>query len=444
MRTSYFLYFCCSILVFGQGFDSSAGPVFKAKCVACHGAAAQGELDLRTEEAVLQGGATGPAVVPGAAAKSFLIDKVVTGQMPPGKVKLTDAEMDVIRGWVDKLPTAAPIVAVSEHEVRGILQARCVACHGSGKASGGLDLRTMASRLKGGKTGPALVPGKPDESLFYKRIIDGQMPPEKAAKALAIELPTPTEIEKIRAWIAAGAPGPTPVPVAGGVTEKDKQFWSFQPPVRPSVPVAKGLARNPIDSFLLAKLEAKGLGYSREADRLALLRRASLDLTGLPPTPAEISAYLADTSADAYDKLIDRLLASPRYGERWGQHWLDLAGYSDSEGFGQDDGVRRFAWRYRDYVIRSLNADKPYTQFLTEQLAGDEISDDWKMAKGTVSQEVLDRLAATGFLRTTPDPTNSAERGLLSERMNIVADELEVLTSSVMGLTVGCARCHNH
>ncbi|MFN0101501.1 MAG: DUF1553 domain-containing protein [Bryobacteraceae bacterium] len=443
MRTSYFLLFSLAGLSFGQGFDASAGAVFKAKCVACHGAAAQGKLDLRTEEAALKGGVSGPAVVPGAAAKSLLLDHVVTGQMPPGKVKLTDAEMDVIRGWVNKLPAEVAAV-VREHEVRGILQARCVACHGSGKASGGLDLRTMASRLKGGKSGPALVPGKPEESLLYKRIVDGQMPPEKAAKALAVELPTPSETEKIRAWIAGGAPGPAAVAVAGGVSEKDKQFWSFQPPVRPAIPVAKGLVRNPIDSFLLAKLEAKGLSYSREADKLALLRRASLDLTGLPPTPSEISAYLADTSADAYEKLIDRLLASPRYGERWGQHWLDLAGYSDSEGFGQDDGVRRFAWRYRDYVIRSLNADKPYTQFLTEQIAGDEISDDWKKAKGTVSQDILDRLAATGFLRTTPDPTNSAERGLLSERMNIVADELEVLTSSVMGLTVGCARCHNH
>lgn len=443
MRTPSFLFFLLTGACFPQAFDSSAGPLFKAKCVACHGAPAQGKLDLRSEEAVLKGGASGPAVVPGAAAKSFLIDKIVTGQMPPGKGKLTSAEMDVIRGWVDRLPPVTAVETVSEHEIRGILQARCVACHGAGEKKGGLDLRTVASRLKGGKSGPALVPGKPEASLLYKRIVDGQMPPEKEAKALAVELPTPAETEKIKAWIAAGAPGPAAVPVAGGVSEKDKLFWSFQPPKRPEIPAAKG-GRNAIDKFLLRALEAKGMGFSPEADRLTLLRRATLDLTGLPPTTAEITSYLADSSPDAYEKLIDRLLASPRYGERWGQHWLDLAGYSDSEGFGQDDGVRRFAWRYRDYVIRSLNADKPYSQFLTEQLAGDEISDDWKKAKGTVSPEVLDRLAATGFLRTTPDPTNSAERGLLSERMNIVAEELEVLTSSVMGLTVGCARCHNH
>ena len=443
VRTS-FLLFTLALAAAGQNFDASAGPVFKAKCAGCHGAAAQGKLDLRTEEAALKGGASGPAIVAGNAAKSFLIDKIVTGQMPPGKAKLSDAEIDVIRGWVDKLPPVETVARVSEHEVRGILQARCVTCHGGLNQKGGLDLRTMASRLKGGKSGPALVPGKPEASSMYSRILSGQMPPEKMAKELAVELPTEAETAKIKAWIAQGAPGPEPLPALTAVSDKDKQFWSFQPPVRPSVPAVKGTVRNPIDSFLLSQLEAKGFSYSREADKLALLRRATLDLTGLPPTPGEISAYLGDSSADAYEKLIDRLLASPRYGERWGQHWLDLAGYSDSEGFGQDDGVRRFAWRYRDYVIRSLNADKPYSVFLTEQLAGDEMSDDWKKAKGVASQEVLDRLAATGFLRTTPDPTNSAERGLISERMNIVAEELEVLTSSVMGLTVGCARCHNH
>ena len=342
MRTT-FLLFTLALAAAGQNFDASAGPVFKAKCAGCHGAAAQGKLDLRTEEAALKGGASGPAIVAGNAAKSFLIDKVVTGQMPPGKAKLSDAEIDVIRGWVDKLPPVETVARVSEHEVRGILQARCVTCHGGLSQKGGLDLRSMASRLKGGKSGPALVPGKPEASSMYSRIVSGQMPPEKMAKELAVELPTEAETAKIKAWIAQGAPGPEPLPALTAVSDKDKQFWSFQPPVRPTTPSVKGTVRNPIDAFLLSQLEAKGLSYSREADKLALLRRATLDLTGLPPTPGEISAYLGDSSADAYEKLIDRLLASPRYGERWGQHWLDLAGYSDSEGFGQDDGVRRFA-----------------------------------------------------------------------------------------------------
>ena len=208
-------------------------------------------------------------------------------------------------------------------------------------------------------------------------------------------------------------------------------------------PVHAALVRNPIDAFVLSKLESKGLQYAPEAGKLALLRRASLDLTGLPPTKAEIAAYQADTAPGAYERQIDRLLFSPHYGERWGQHWLDLAGYADSEGFGQDDGVRPYAWRYRDYVIRSMNADKPYTQFLTEQIAGDEMANDWK-GKSVATQETIDRIAATGFLRTVPDPTNSYERGLIAERMNIVADEVEVLASSVLGLTVGCARCQHH
>jgi hypothetical protein len=436
-----------SSLAFGAPpFESDVLPIFKAKCLACHGAgAAQGKLDLRTPEAVLRGGASGPVVQPGMAAKSLLMDKIVTGQMPPGKNKMTAAEMDQVRAWIDKgLEAPAAVAAVSEHEVRGILQARCVVCHGGLQKMGGLDLRTVASRRRGGKSGPALVPGKPEESLLYTKIVRGQMPPEKESKALAVELPTDAETAKIRAWIAAGAPEAEPVTKTPDavVTARDRDFWSLRPPVRPVAPAG---AAHPIDAFLLAKLKAKGLTFNKKADRLALLRRAHLDLTGTPPMVAEVDAYLKDTAPGAYERLVDRLLASPKYGERWGQHWLDLAGYADSEGFGQDDGVRRFAWRYRDYVIRSLNADKPYSLFLTEQLAGDEMSDDWKRAKGGVATpETLDRLAATGFLRTAPDPTNAAERGLLSERMNIVAEEVEVLSSSVMGLTMGCARCHNH
>lgn len=438
-------------LAASDSFEANVKPIFATKCIACHSEKVMlGKLDLHSAEAALKGGASGAAVIPGQAAKSLLIDKVVTRQMPPGPVKLTDAEIDRIRAWIDRglEKTSVPMVAVTEHEVRGILQARCVLCHGAGRKEGGLDLRTLESRLKGGKSGPALIAGKPDESPMLKRILNGQMPPAKQAKELAVELPTDAETEKLRIWIAAGAPGASNAGIAPDnlVKESDKKFWSFQAPQRPAVPTVKntGEVRNAIDAFLLAKLEAKGLKYTREAGKLALMRRVYLDVTGLPPTLAEIAGYEADKTPNAYERLVDKLLASPHYGERWGQHWLDLAGYADSEGFGQDDGVRRYAWRYRDYVVRSLNADKPYTQFLTEQIAGDEMSNDWKTAKTGVPQELIDRLAATGFLRTTPDPTNSNERGLLSERMNVVADEVEVLSSSVMGLTMGCARCHNH
>lgn len=430
-------------------FADDVQPLLKAKCVACHGATPQGKLDLRSAEGVLKGGASGPVVVAGAAEKSLLMTKLVTGQMPPGKVKLSEAEIDQIRGWIDRtLPAEAKdnAPAVTEREALAVFQARCVRCHGGLAKEGGLDLRTLESRLKGGTSGPALVPGKPEESLLYKRMANGTMPPGKMAKDLAIELPTDAETAKIRGWISEGAPGPKEDRPAAMVKDSDKAFWSFQPPVRSAVPSVKNktLVRNPIDAFLLRKLEDKGLKFSPEADKLTLMRRVYLDLIGMLPAKGEIDAYVADGSPDAYEKLVERLLASTHYGERWGQHWLDLAGYSDSEGFGQDDGVRPYAWRYRDYVIRSLNADKPYSQFVTEQIAGDELADDWKKAKGVADQATIDRIAATGFLRTAPDPTDSNERGLINERMNVLADEVEILTSSVMGVTVGCARCHNH
>lgn len=433
----------------GPSFTADVEPVLKAKCVACHGATPQGKLDLRSSEAILKGGASGPVVVPGLSEKSLMVAKLVTGQMPPGKVKLTGEEIDKIRAWIDReLPAQAKNNApvVTEREALAVFQARCVRCHGGLEKHGGLDLRTLESRLKGGKSGPALAPGNPEESILYKRMANGTMPPDKMAKDLAIELPTDAETAKIRAWIAEGAPGPVDVAPVAMVKESDRTFWSFQPPVRPAVPAVKNsaLVRNPIDAFLLRKLEEKRLKFSPEADKLTLMRRVYLDLLGMLPAKAEIDEYMADASPNAYEKLVDKLLASAHYGERWGQHWLDLAGYSDSEGFGQDDGVRPYAWRYRDYVIRSLNADKPYTQFLTEQIAGDEMADDWKKAKVVADQATIDRIAATGFLRTAPDPTNSYERGLINERMNVLADEVEILTSSVMGVTVGCARCHNH
>ncbi len=427
-------------------FDSIR-PIFNARCAGCHNEKVTlGKLSLANEQALLKGGESGPAIVPGDAAKSLLIDKIVTRQMPPGKEKLNDAEIDQIRLWINGTQPVQT-ASVTEHEIRGILQARCVACHGAARQAGGLDLRTVASRLKGGKSGPALVAGKPDESLMLARIVKGEMPPAREAKQLAIELPTDGEVNKIRAWIASGAqPAAAIAADADAIKDKDREFWAFQPPVAPVVPKVKNarLVRNAIDAFLLEKLEAKSLSYNAEAPRHSLLRRVYIDLTGLPPTPAEVAAFMSDKRPDAYEQLVDRLLASPRYGERWGQHWLDLAGYADSEGFGQDDGVRRYAWRYRDYVIRALNADKPYNQFLKEQLAGDELSNDWRKMNGAAPLEVIDRLAATGFLRTTPDPTNSNERGLIAERMNVLADETEVLASSVMGLTIGCARCHNH
>ena len=200
--------------------------------------------------------------------------------------------------------------------------------------------------------------------------------------------------------------------------------------------------RSPIDAFLLRELKAKGLSFSLEADRLTLMRRAYFDLTGLPPDPEEVEAYQKDSSPNAYKRLIDRLLESPHYGERWGRLWLDAAGYADSEGGAGGDLVRTHAYRYRDYVIRSLNADKPYDQFLLEQIAGDELFD--YKAAADLTPEQLDYLVATGFLRMTIDPTHSHDVNFVPDRLDTVAAQVEMLSSAVMGLTMGCARCHSH
>jgi hypothetical protein len=200
--------------------------------------------------------------------------------------------------------------------------------------------------------------------------------------------------------------------------------------------------RNPIDAFIQRRLERQGLTPAPEADRATLLRRASFDLTGLPPEPAEVRAFLADRAPDVYERLIDRLLASPRYGERWARFWLDLAGYADSEGKREQDLPRPHAWRYRDYVIRALNADKPYSRFLLEQLAGDELAD--YEGAPEITPELYDNLVATGFLRMAPDATWANITGFLPDRLEVIADEMDVLGSGVLGLTLKCARCHDH
>ncbi len=426
-------------------FDTDVAPLLQKKCLPCHSEKGQANLDLRTESSILRGGKTGPAIQAGNSEHSLLIEKVVSKSMPPVGDKLTDDQISVLRNWVDHL---TPAVQVTEADVLPIFQMRCVVCHGKRKQEGGLDLRTQASRLKGGKSGPAIVPGKPDASPVYQKIASGQMPPPKLLVENAVRPPTTAEVETIRKWISAGAPAVQSLPNEANsnrlVTEKDRQFWAFQPPVRPSVPAPRHASdvRNPIDAFLLQKLESKNLAFNTPAAKLTLLRRVYLDLTGLPPAPADVDAYSKDRRPDAYERLVDRLLESPRYGERWGKFWLDAAGYSDSEGIIDEDLVRGNAWRYRDYVIRAFNQDKPFNQFLTEQIAGDELVD-YRHAK-QLTPDLMEKLIATGFLRMTPDGTYSPSNGSLVERMDVISDELQVISSSVLGLTVGCARCHNH
>ena len=435
-------------------------PVFEAKCLRCHNAKVRkADLDLSTHASLLKGGESGPVVVPGKPEESALYEAVHEGRMPADKKgRLTTEQVESIRLWIEggavadsgSTATPASTSTLTEHDVYPIFLRRCVVCHGRDVREAGLDLRTRASMLKGGKSGPAVVPSKPDLSLILKQVRSGAMPPRRQVVEVSIKPIEPAEVELIARWIAQGAPETNVAPdVAGAgldplVTEKDRDFWAFRPPKSSPTPVVgqREQVRNPIDAFLLEKLEAKGLAFATEADRPTLLRRVFLDLTGLPPTPEAIDAFLADKSPDAYEKVVDGLLASPRLGERWARHWLDVAGYADSEGKREQDLPRPFAWRYRDYVIRAFNADKPYDRFLMEQLAGDELAD--YQHEPEITQEIEDDLVATGFLRMAPDPTWANPTNFLQDRLDIIADEIDVLGSAVLGLTLKCARCHSH
>ena len=444
-------------------FEPDIAPILIENCVVCHGESSpQAELDMRTREALLAGGKSGPALVPGNPVESLLLQKTASGAMPMGDKKLAPGDVNLIRRWIESgaLLAGEGVAAVGggAHEVvnpREILvttiNIKCLLCHGRRRQEGGLDLRTRASALKGGVTGPAIVPGDPDGSLMIKRIAAEEMPPEEHQARLSYRPVTSGELENLRRWIAEGAPWDDEKPAAVDpaadpmVSDEDRGFWSFQPPRRSAPPSVRDRdrVRQPIDAFLLAKLEGKGLTFSPDADRLTLMRRAYFDVIGLPPSPEEVEAYLADESPDSYERLIDRLLESPRYGEHWGKRWLDAAGYADSEGQVDFDAVRPHAWRYRDWVIRTLNADKPYDRFLVEQIAGDELFN-YKKKPLPLDREDSERLTATGFLRMGPDGTYSVSQGFVTERLTVVADQLQILTSTVMGLTIGCARCHDH
>jgi hypothetical protein len=350
-------------------------------------------------------------------------------------------------GRAAESPTPAQL-AFFEAKVRPVLVEHCYKCHSlsAEKLKGGLALDSRESLLKGGDLGPVLKPGDPDASLLIKAIgyrdQDLQMPPKGKL--------SPAAIADLTEWVRMGAPDPrsatavsqAKVPAASPYSQEviQKQavtYWSLQPiqnPVPPSVR-DRAWARNPIDQFILARLEAKKLKPAAPADKRTLIRRATFDLIGLPPTPAEVDDFLADASPDAFARVVDRLLASPRYGERWGRHWLDLARYADTNG--QDENLAMAnAFRYRDYVIAAFNADKPYDQFVREQLAGDLLPDTGNPAL------THERWAATGFL--VLGPKMLAEQDKPKLMMDVVDEQIEVVSRAFLGLTVACARCHDH
>jgi hypothetical protein len=320
-----------------------------------------------------------------------------------------------------------------ENKVRPVLAGTCQKCHGADKQKGGLRLDSREAVLKGGETGAAIVPGKPGESpmidaINYRGL---EMPPNGKLKA--------DEIAALIEWVKMGAPWPKEQPPASvsrradfTITDEDRRYWAFQPTgmlQAPKVRRADWVA-NPVDAFVLARLEAKGLEPNPPADPRTLVRRLYFDLIGLPPTPEEVDAFVADHSPTAYERLVDRLLSKKEYGERWGRHWLDVTRFAQTNGY-ERDAEKPEAWRYRDYVIRSFNDDKPYDRFIMEQLAGDELDD--------VSN---DSIVATGFYRLgiwddEPDNQKAAAWDELDEIVRTTG-------ATFLGLTLGCARCHNH
>lgn len=343
-------------------------------------------------------------------------------------------------------PTGRAAAPVTDANVIPILLRRCANCHGGEYKDGKLDLRTLSGIRAGGKSGPVIHAGNPDDSPLIQKIEANEMPPEDVRGRAGIEEVPEGELATLRRWIAGGAMASEPTAQQPNNRESSSQElpWSFKSPKKATPPAveAGSFVRNPIDAFLLRKLEAKNLTFAPPADRLTLLRRAALALTGLPPSPEQIDAFLKDRAPDSYERLIDRLLDSPRYGERWGRFWLDLAGYADSEGKRNADMIRPYAWKYRDYVIRSFNDDRPFDRFLVEQLAGDELFD-YKNAK-EITPAIHSALVATGFLRMAPDGTTANPVNRVEDRLEVISDEVDILARGVLGLTMNCARCHDH
>jgi mono/diheme cytochrome c family protein len=445
-----------------QFFTQKVRPVLAQNCYKCHTDEAKGGLRLDSHEAVLKGGDSGPAIVPGVPDKSLLIDAVEQNgdlKMPPKGAKLTDADIANLVEWVkrggawDSAEAAVPVVALTaaeakgapgadyfENKVRPILVNNCGSCHQE-KSSGGLSITSRAALLKGGDSGPAIAPGDPEKSLMLVAVHQtGALKMPKGGKLSSEDVAVLTE------WIRMGAPWPqtkAPMVLAGKqITEQMRQFWSFMPLVEPPVPpikdpALKGWAKTDIDHFVLAELEEKGMKPAPMADKRTLIRRATLDLTGLPPTPEEIEAFEKDKSPVAFATVVDRLLASKQYGARWGRHWLDVARYGDDDIRGLDPRGRGYmpmdgAWVYRDWVIKQINDDLPYDQFVKRQLAGDLMS----------AHPTPEDLKGTGFLGGAPWIWDQAEpiQGRADERN----ERIDAVTRGFLGLTVACARCHDH
>ena len=439
-------------------FTADIQPLLETACVRCHGAEKQkGKFRLDTRAGMMAGGENGLAIVAGNSAKSPLIHYVTRLvedlEMPPRKESaLSSAQIGQLRAWIDHgavwpeqlvlqpktveagKPDAARIAALPPAvartvdfiaDIQPLFAEHCYQCHGPKRQEAGFRLDHKPTVLRGGELGVAIVPGKSADSLLIHLVggVRDEVMPKEGPRL------TGEQIGVLRAWIDQGAAFPDSASV---VLKDARDHWAFKPVRRPPLPaVTHGdWVRTPIDAFILARLEQEHLAPSPEADRTTLLRRLSLDLIGLPPTIAEVDAFLADTAPDAYAKQVDRLLASPHYGERWGRHWLDIARYADSDGYEKDKP--RSVDFYRDWVINAFNRDLPYNEFIIDQLAGD-----------LLPHATQDQIVATGFLRNS---MINEEGGVDPEqfRMEAMFDRMETVGRSMLGLTIQCAQCHNH
>ena len=403
-------------------FETQIRPILTASCVSCHNATRpQAKLRLDGSEGLLRGGTSGAAVAPGDRRGSLLYQRVSTTdaklRMPPVGTPLSADQVALIGAWIDAMPVPRVDYA---RDVEPILRASCYGCHTGPQPKGQLrlDVKWVAMRvISAGASGRS-------------RLIDRVEGKGGEARMPFNGTPLrPGEIATLKRWIDSGAAWPESVEARDQAPPK---HWAYVKPVKPAPPQVQhaALARNPIDNFLLARLEQEGMSYSQEASKEGLARRVSLDLTGLPPTPAELSAFLSDTRPDAYEQLVDRLLASPHFGERWARPWLDLARYADSNGYEKDD--RRNVWKYRDWIINALNHDMPFDEFTIEQVAGD------MLPKATEEQRI-----ATGFHRNTQF---NEEGGVDKDEsyFEVQVDRVATTGTVWLGSTLGCAQCHNH
>jgi mono/diheme cytochrome c family protein len=440
-------------------FARDIAPIFQKNCTTCHGPEKpQGGLRLDSEAAALRGGESGKVIIPGDSEGSPLVKRLIgngeEARMPMGADPLPANEIKLIRAWIDQnsfpegkgerrstgsqtsydSPSAS---LVSDHsqdnrpgmfgvEIRPILAARCYSCHGPTLQQNGLRLDSLAAILKGSANGNVLIPGDSEKSPLVRRLLALDRPQMPYGGP-----PLPAaDVELIRKWIDQGARGPDSGTLLSA-TEPVKH-WAYVKPIRPAVPKVKDAVwcRNPIDDFVLARLEKEGMKPSPEASKEMLIRRVSLALIGLPPTLEEVDAFLADHSPHAYEKVVDRLLASPRFGERWAAPWLDLARYADTNGYEKD--MRRTMWKYRDWVINAFNQDMSFRDFTIQQIAGDMLPD-----------PSTEELIASGFNRNT---MTNMEGGVDPEEYYwyTQVDRVNTTATVWLGSTLGCAECHNH